>query len=137
MQSQALPFETCEDVIEWHPRRDGQSGQRPRAQTARRAPRRTASYRASCAGLLYLRATLHCVSPAARRLRTSFWWCGGEGRLAAEFDAPGLGVGPPAPDALREAMEQFVAWMTWLWIIDAVAAAMGRREVQSQPAALR
>ena len=52
MRSQAPPSETGEDVIEWHPRRDGQSGQRPRAQNARRAPRGTATYYPSFAGLL-------------------------------------------------------------------------------------
>jgi hypothetical protein len=39
-----------------------------------------------------------------------------------------VGTEPPAPAVLREEMEQFVMWMMCLWVIEAVAAAMGRRE---------
>ena len=127
MQSQAPQFETCEDGHRVVP----PTGRAERPAT----PRSNRSASAAQGGNLSRVMCWFTVAasdaalrlPAARRLRTSFCWCGGEGRLAAEFNAPGLGVGPPAPDALPEAMEQFAAWMTWLWIIDAPSPRRRRR----------
>jgi hypothetical protein len=47
-----------------------------------------------------------------------------------------VGAEPPAPAVLREEMEQFVAWVMWVWVFEVVAAAIGRGEAQSAAAAV-